>query len=154
MRRGKNVIVGIAFFVILIVSAVLLLNKTATKIDWCGKYEGNFVDDSVNYKKFTPSIYIEKSAEDYIITMAFRTTFGKSQDDVVEELFLPVELEQMDEYKYILVFENKLSKETGIEYTLFVELQYDTERTIKFRYAEKEEDLEEQEYYMLHRVAE
>ena len=154
MRHGRKIIVGVVFGLLLVVSTVWLLNKTATKIEWCGKYEGNFVDDRENYRRFTPSIHIEKTPENYTITMSFRTAFGKGQDDVVGEDFLPVELEQMEERRYNLVFEHKLSKETGIEYTLFVEMQYDTERTIKFRYAEKEEDLEEQEFYTLRRVAE
>lgn len=154
MRHGRKIIVGVVFVMLLVVSVVWLLNKTATKIEWCGKYEGNFVDDSEYYKRFTPSIHIEKTSGNYTITMSFRTVYGEAHDDVVGEDFLPVELEQMEERNYILVFEHKLSKATGIEYKLFVEMQYDTERTIKFRYAEKEEDLKEQEFYTLHRVAE
>lgn len=154
MRHGRKIIVGVVLGLLLVVSAIWLFNKAATKVEWCGKYEGNFVDDSEYYKRFTPSIHIEKTSENYTVTMSFRTAYGKSQDNVVGEDFLPVELEQMDEHNYNLVFEHKLSKETGIEYTLYVEMQYDTERTIKFRYSEKEADLEKQEFYTLHRVAE
>ena len=154
MRHGRKVIVGVFFCLLLIVSAVWLLNKTVTKIEWSGKYVGSFVDDSEYYKKFKPSIHIEKTSENYIITMSFRTVYGESQDSVVGEDFLPVELERMDKREYVLLFEHKLSKITGIDYNLFVEIQYDTEDTLKFRYAESEEDLEKQEFYKLYRVAE
>ena len=86
--------------------------------------------------------------------MSFRTVFGERQDNVAGEDFLPVELEQMDEREYVLVFEHKLSKVTGIDYKLFVEMQYDTENTLKFRYSEKEEELENQEFYTLRKVTE
>ncbi len=154
MRYGRKVILGVVLGLFLIASAVWLLSKTVTKIEWCGKYVGSFVDNSEYYKKFTPSIHIEKTSENYKLTMSFRTVYGESQDNVVGEDFLPVELERMDKREYVLLFEHKLSMVTGIDYKLFVEIQYDTEDTLKFRYAVKEEDLEEQEFYKLHRVAE
>ena len=154
MRHGRKIIAGVVFVMLLVVSVVWLLNKTATKIEWCGKYEGNFVDDSEYYKRFTPSIHIEKTSGNYTITMSFRTVYGEAHDDVVGEDFLPVELEQMEERNYILVFEHKLSKATGIEYKLFVELQYDMEDTLNFRYAEKEEELALKDYYKLRKVSE
>lgn len=154
MRHGRKTIVGVVLGLLLVVSAVWLLNKSAMKIEWCGKYEGNFVDDSEYYKKFTPSIHIEKTSEHYTVTMSFRTVYGEAQDDVVGENFLPVELEQMEERNYILVFEHKLSKATGIEYKLFVELQCDTEDTLNFRYAEKEEELALKDFYKLRKVSE
>ncbi len=154
MRHGRKIIVGVVFVMLLVVSVVWLLNKTATKIEWCGKYVGNFVDDSEYYKRFTPSIHIEKTSGNYTITMSFRTVYGEAHDDVVGEDFLPVELEQMEERNYILVFEHKLSKATGIEYKLFVELQYDMEDTLNFRYAEKEEELALKDFYKLRKVSE
>ena len=154
MLHGKKTLIGIVFGLLIIVSVMWMLNKTVTKIEWSGKYVGSFVDNSEYYKKFTPSIHIEKTSENYKLTMAFRTVYGESQDNVVGEDFLPVELERMDKREYVLLFEHKLSKVTEIDYKLFVEIQYDTEDTLKFRYAENEEDLEEQEFYKLHRVAE
>lgn len=122
--------------------------------DWCGTYTAEFEENGEHYKKFIPSIHIEKTSEHYIVTMSFRTVYGEARDDVVGEDFLPVELEQMEERNYIMVFEHKLSKATGIEYKLFVELQCDTEDTLNFRYAEKEEELALKDFYKLRKVSE
>ncbi len=153
------IVLVIAFLMLAITGIVYLSQKNANKPQWEGKYVGSIdIYDEGNenrYTRFRPLVEIDNSTGNYIISISTRATrkhklAENSGDNTAVSSFQKIELADMDEDSYI--FEAKFLHSEVNDAVTYIELQYDTEKVIRFRHASTKEELEEKEFITLNQI--
>ena len=159
MSLGKTYYIVLSL-IIVVVGIVMTSCVRPRNIDWTGKYVAEFTtylsDNSGAYESFKPTVEIVDSGENYIITISMKTEkglkYGIGDVTISAQATKPTEVEKTQSNTISFVAEDLHSGVDGLVFITYVELKYDTEKTICFRYSDSEDTLMDQEFYTLTRV--
>ncbi len=159
MKRSNVSRIIIIGSVLLVLCAVLFGVFAFYKyysVDWSGAYKDTFItpdeEDENMYVKFSPLLEITDIGDSYSIHISFTISrvpaWGYELGGQVGGYsFVPVEIPKKSMGRHYII--KTKYDESDEQIGLYCEVEYIDEKSIRFRYAKTEEDLEEQEYYTL-----